>query len=467
MSASERVDERSPSQGGAGGDGRIPFATPITVVFAAALLIYAGWAAFTGTGRFRAVRVGYGVDSAYYIMAAKAPVWSLKFLATPNGAPFLFSLLAKLCLRNLRVIVLVQSAFAVWAWWFLARTIAARLHRPAVRTLTFVAVLLLAASPPIVMWNVFVATESLSISLLCVASALWIRLTGGRPGDRDFTAFVVVLAALACTRDSYAVMLLVVAGIAIVVALARRALRQRAAIVAAVCIVASVLNIAASNHGGRWFDPLDETIAIRLLGSHEATQYFVDHGMPYDHYVRALHKPDAIVFRAHDVTYAPQFKRYRNWLLNKGRGTYTSYLLTHPVSDITGPFDDRRRLLRPEVRPYAHLYFVDLGGAGRVVGAIGMPSSQGLVEVWIGIAALGAAWLALKRRGDRALLIAAGLSTVLLVVHFLVAWHGDALELDRHIIAAAVELRVVLLIVSALLVDELLSVGKRPKAVAR
>ena len=39
-------------------------------------------------------------------------MWSLKFLATPNCAPFLFSLLAKLCLRNLRAIVLVQSAFA-------------------------------------------------------------------------------------------------------------------------------------------------------------------------------------------------------------------------------------------------------------------------------------------------------------------------------------------------------------------
>jgi MYXO-CTERM domain-containing protein len=141
---------------------------------------------------------------------------------------------------------------------------------------------------------------------------------------------------------------------------------------------------------------------------------------------------------------------------HEGRTTYTSYLLTHPGSDLSGPFDDRRRFLRPAVGPYATAYHVDPGPAAGVVGAVAMPESRAGVEIWIGLAALAAVVL-VRRRRDRALLVTAGLSAVICVVHFLVAWHGDALELDRHIIAAAVELRIVLWIVTALALDELLS----------
>ncbi|MDQ1466241.1 MAG: hypothetical protein QOH10_656, partial [Actinomycetota bacterium] len=246
----------------------IPFSAPAAVVFAAVVMGYAAWAAFTGVGQFRAVRVGFGTDSGHYIAAAKAPVWSMKFLATPNGAPFLFPLLAKVCLRNLRVIVLVQSAIAAAAWIFLASTVASRLRVPAARVFGFVSLLLLALSPPVLLWNSFIATESLSISLLCIAIALGIRLAGGDVGRRDFAAFVVVLVALACTRDTYAVVLLVVAVLAALVALVRRGVRRRGALVAVVCVVAALGNVALSNHAGRWFDPLDETIAVRLLGSH-------------------------------------------------------------------------------------------------------------------------------------------------------------------------------------------------------
>jgi hypothetical protein len=154
------------------------------------------------------------------------------------------------------------------------------------------------------------------------------------------------------------------------------------------------------------------------------------------------------------VTFDPAFAAYRAWLNSKGRSTYASFLLTHPASDISGPFADRQRLLRPAIRGYAHTYYVDGGPVFRVIGSIGMPSSQGLVEIWI-VAALLAAIALARRRRNRVLLVTVALSTLLLVVHYLVDWHGDALELDRHAIAAAVQLRVVLWIVTALVVDEI------------
>jgi hypothetical protein len=446
----------------------IPFWIPIGVIVTLVMMTYAVWAAFTGTGRFPTVlpgqtaptgtvgiRVGYGVDSAYYIAAAKAPVWSMKFLATPNGAPFLFPLLAKLCLRNLRAIVLVESGLAAAAWLFLAYTVGSRMRRPAARTFAFTALLLLAISPPILIWNVFIATESLAISLLCVAIALFIRLVGGTGGRHDFAAFVVVLAALACTRDTYAAVLLVIAVIAGLVGLFKGDLRRRAAIVVVVCVIAGVGNAALSNHAGRWFDPLDETIAARLLGSHEATRYFVDHGMPDNAAVRALHKHFAIVFLAHDVTYGKEYASYRKWLLDKGRGTYTGFLLTHPWYDISEPFDDRQTLLTPNLRDYARLYYTEPRGAFIYVGKAGMPQSETAMVVWIG-AALVAALVLWRVRRDRMLLIATGTVAFLVIPQFMVAWHGDALELDRHIISAAVQLRIVLWIVTAMAFDAVL-----------
>jgi hypothetical protein len=210
-----------------------------------------------------------------------------------------------------------------------------------------------------------------------------------------------------------------------------------------------------SNHAGRWFDPLDETIAVRLLGSHEATRYLVDHGMPYNQQVRALHKQFAIVFLAHNVTYGKEYASYRKWLLDRGRSTYTSFLLTHPWYDISESFDGRQTLLTPDVLNYGRLYYTEPGGAFVYVGKVGMPQSEPVVEVWIGAALL--AGLALWRlRRDRALLLATGVVAFLVIPHFMVAWHGDALELDRHIIGAAVQLRIVLWIVTALALDAVL-----------
>ena len=419
--------------------------------FVASTMGYACWAAFTGHGRFTAVRVGYGHDSQIYIAAAKAPIWSTKFLATPYGGPFLFPLLAKLCLRNLRAIVLVQSAIAVGAWLFLAHTIACKLRAPAARWVAVIALLLLALSPSVLLWNATISTESLSVSLLCIAIALWIRLVGGSTKRLDFAAFTAVLVALACTRDTNAYLLVVVFAISVLVAFARRDLRRRCAVIAAVCAIASVGSIAASNHAGRWYNPLNETISIRLLGSPMATRYLVAHGMPLDANVRRLHAPHMYPFLRHDLLSAPRYKPYRTWALNRGQATYTSFLLTHPAWDLSQPFDDRDRLLAPRLRGYGRLFHDEPRGVFNIVGAIGNPASPLLTEVWIGLAALAA--VALWRcasRPNRRLLLAIGVVAMLVVPHYLLVWHGDALEIDRHSLTAAVQLRLVLWIVTAI-----------------
>jgi hypothetical protein len=445
------VDDPPPSSTPSSTRAPVPFAVPVGVVFTVVLMAYATWSVYTGHGRYRPLRVGYGADSELYMQAARAPVWSFKFLAAPNGA--LFPLLAKVCLRNMRAIVLVQTAFAAGAWIYLAHTIGSRMRRPVARTFAFVMVLLLGAGPPIVFWNVAIATESLAISLLCVVVALWIRLVAGEASHRQFVAFAVVLGALACTRGSYAVLWIIVAGIAFLIGFLRRAVWRRAAVIAAVCLITAITNIGLSNHAGRWFDPLNETIAVRLLGSHEATHYFRARGMPYDFYVKRLHEKNAIVFLAYNVTYGKEYRKYREWLLKSGRRTYTTFLLTHPVWVVDEAFRDRKVLLTPNLRDYGRTFYIEPRGPWLSVGKVGYPQVLPLLDVWTGLALIagGVLW---RRRRDRALLLATGVVALLVVPHFLLTYHGDALETDRHAIGAAVQLRIVLVTITAMVLDD-------------
>jgi hypothetical protein len=426
----------------------IPFAWPLGAVFVVVMLGYGLWAAFTGHGYFLPVRVGYGPDSAIYIHTSRSPVWSLKFLAAADGGPFLYLVLVKLCLRNLRAIVLVQSVLAAAAWLFLAYSVAKVLRRPWLRSVAFVAVLLVALSPPVLIWNATIATESLAVSLLATGIAFALRVaTGACP--RSFPALLFVLVALACTRDTNDLLLLVVAFFALLVALARPSLRRRALAMVVVCTVAAGVNMGLAAKAHRWYHPLTETIAVRILGSRTATDYFVARGMPHDGPVRELHTH--YLSNTSDLYAGPQYALFRTWVIDHGRSTYASFLESHPGWVFGKPFADRKRLLAPDL-PYGVLHHDDPRGAFLVIGAIAFPGNVVLVEVWIGVGLLAAA-MAGRRRSRRRVVIVVGTMALLVVPAFLAAWHGDALEVDRHSLSAAVQLRVVLWIAVLIAVD--------------
>src|SRR5262249_42486074 len=140
-------------------------------------------------------------DSALYLAAAHAPVWSRRFLAGPGAFGFL--LLAKLSLRNLRAIVIVQTVVAVGAWSFLALTVGGVVRSNVARGVALVGVLALGLARPILQWNAMIVTESLSTSTLCVAIACGLRLVQ-RGTWRELGWFLAALGAFAFTRDTNA-----------------------------------------------------------------------------------------------------------------------------------------------------------------------------------------------------------------------------------------------------------------------
>lgn len=194
-----------------------------------------------------------------YLRAAGHPVWSTELLAGRRNGPFGFILFVKLLAQNLRLIVIVQSAIAAAAWLLLAQAVAELLETAWVRLVGFVVILLVALSPTVLLWNVTISTESLAVSLLAAALAFWIR--------RSYVALTVALVGLACVRDTNAYLLALVALIGFVSALTPSA-RRRGVAIGCVCIVGAGVNLVLAQHAQRWYDPLSDIVALRVVPDH-------------------------------------------------------------------------------------------------------------------------------------------------------------------------------------------------------
>jgi hypothetical protein len=418
--------------------------------FVALELGYAIWVAFIGRGRW-GPHVGYGPDSDVSIVAARAPVWSRDFLAGPGAFGFLA--LAKVCARNLRAIVIVQSVLAIGAWTLLATTAVGVVRSNVARWVALIAILGVALAPGVVQWNAFITTESLSMSLLCVVLAVGLRvvLRGTR---RDLILFLIAIVGFAFTRDTNA---LVVGALAIValVASVRPAARIRGLSIGVAGLVLAVSATSLSNAAQppRWYWPLAETTSIRLLADPGATRYLVDHGFPLDAETRSL--PGRYIFIVFQVKDGAAFASFRHWVRVDGRRAYLGFLVTHPGWTLRRPFDDRKAFFDfGVVEGYSNnlLYRNHPGGPFAVIGAVAAPHSAPLAELW-SLAAVVALGVLFRRRQQRALLGAITLSGVLAVIGYYAAWHGDALEVYRHALTANVGLRLTLWFVTILVID--------------
>ncbi len=414
---------------------------------------YAIWVALIAHGRL-GPRVGYGPDSILYLTAARAPLWSHKFYAGPGGFGFL--LLAKACARNLRAIVIVQSVLAVGAWTFLATTVSGLLRSAAARWVVLVGILGVALSPGVLQWNALITTESLSMSTLGVVLAVGLRVASGG-SRRDVGWFVGALAAFAFTRDTNA---LVVGGLAVVAfaCAIRPAIRIRAVVigVAGIAFAFTATSLANAADPPRWYWPVAETTAVRLLADPGATRYLVAHDFPFDDQMRTL--PERYIYIYDPVRTGKDFAAFRHWVRIDGRRVYLDYLVSHPGWALRKPFDDRDAFFNSSViEVYSKVYKNRPGGPFTVIGGVAAPHPAVVTEVWAVMAVIALAALFRRRSARRALPGALVLAGVFAIAGYYAAWHGDALEVYRHALSAAVELRLTLWIITALAVDAVLT----------
>jgi len=371
-------------------------------------------------------------DTNSYLEVASHPIWEIDFWLGPRPptVPLIFQMWGGDLEWVARFNVLLSAA----CWIYLAVSVAAALRTPGLRLVGFICVLLFSASSEILLWDSLMLSESVSLSLFALVSALWLRLLQ----HWNWTNAVLVIIASVVwvgARDTNALLLLPIISLLVLRALWRRSWTHELALI--ICFLAIFgMSNKSSHQGKRWVLPLMNVIGIRILPNPDRVEFFADHGMPVNPALMSRSgknsfENDWMILR--DPNLAP----FRSWFHDEGKRTYLAFLLTHPTVLAVEPLrklDDL--LLSPMLFFYVRKNFIATPyGYGRHL----LYPRGWHTLVLAAVALLMVLWC--LRAGTNTLAVFAGLSILLVYPHAVIVWHGDSMEVARHSMSNAVQLR--------------------------
>jgi hypothetical protein len=413
--------------------------------------------AFIGYRVGAAVSQGPGVwqDSEAYRAVAASPWFSLKLWAGPRAplTPVLMKLAGSYVGYGI-----AQGVLGALAWAFLAYT-ASRLVGNSWRKPVVTALILgFAASPLVVMWDGNALSESPSLSMLALiwASAIWLVR---RFSPLRVAALGISVLLYCGLRDAdiwtFGIVGVVVIGMGVFAVGqgllndeggGRARLREnwsrarRTIAVGSVLLGASALTGAAAVSSHRNEVNVEEALAVRVFPYEARVAWFASQGMPEATSINALAfsasaSPGSAPVVAPDLSKA-EWAPLRTWLKSDGLATYAFFLVTHPDYVLTAPFAS------------PHLTYNDGNGDLADYFPKGFPVASWLsdvftpnrgVELALGLVAVVVAGVRRVWRVPAwrftALFAALGLWSMLL------SWHGEGMEVTRHMLEGNVEVR--------------------------
>jgi hypothetical protein len=369
--------------------------------------------------------------------------------------------------------VILQGVVGVLCWSFLAWT-ASRFVLPGWRqVLTTWAVLAFATAPLVVQWDWSALSESPSLSALALICAFglwltrrfnWIYLAGlgisalAYVGLRDADIWDVALVGLVLL--AWGIGSLARAGAAghtrsfsVVAGNVRRKWTdaRTAFLCGLVLVVVSLLAGTGAYVSHRNVLNIEQAFYVRIFPFPDRVSWFADHGMPeaqsIDAMARVTHaSPGQAKIVAPDFAY-PLWQPLERWFEHDGLTEYSEYLVTHPVYVVLAPFSSPALTYNNAngnlafYEPVGHLSF-------SFVQSVFAPAYPYVLLMAALAVAIG--WR--RRTSDRAewrFLVAFALIGLL---SMLLAWHGEGMEVTRHMVEGNVEVRlsVLLLLLFAL-----------------
>jgi hypothetical protein len=361
--------------------------------------------------------------------------------------------------------VVVQTGISILAWTALAVVVGRLARRGWPQLVAGGLVLGFAVTTPIVQWDRSVLSESISLSLLALlfaAAIAWAR----RPTWPRSAAVMAVALVFAATRDTQiwvvAMLALALGGSAAWHAwrasrpAGTRDLQPDPGVVARVAWVAAALAVVvlltgwSSAAAHRTQQNLVNVFTVRVFPYVGRVDWFADHGMPDARALRALARAakgidgDAPVVGV-DLA-APQFAALNRWLHDDGPSTYMEWLLTHPGYVLGEPLHRPERTFN---NAEGHLAFYAAPDRTDVSLANTLLYPAWFFAVAAAVAALAGAWATGRWRLHEWQMIV--LLGVLGLLHMLIAWHGDGMEVTRHAAIGNVQARLAVILALGLL----------------
>jgi len=297
----------------------------------------------------------------------------------------------------------------------------------------------------VVMWTGTLLGETLSLSLMLLWLAAWLRLLNrlevGRPweGSAALLGLCALLFVLARDVHLYAVLLLALAFLPLALWRGRKALAWRTC---ALVLLAShslifIVYEPIASASTRWHFPMVNNIGWRILVDEGHTAWMVARGMPMNPLVECYRDRPASAF-------GQDFSGFGTWLSEgQARRDYAAFLLS--------------RL--PESLAEVAAFWPDLIDYGAILIEAYPPPYETIRTEWTlrrilysndadmallhASAALALLALLLRRVNYPAVLLAYGLLLVAYPFGFIV-YHADAMEINRHAFLLAVSWRLAL-----------------------
>ena len=432
------------------------------------VFLAAGWAAFGAYRIWQAVVAPAAVwqDSLGYRAVSTHGILSGALWAGPRSP--LVPLLLKLT-HGFADYAVVQAIIATAAWGILALTVS-RLVPEGWRSVVMAwAVLGFATAPLVVQWDWSVLSESPSLSALALLCASGIWLVWGFSWIR-LTTMGVAAAAYVGLRDAdiwtvgvVGVVLLVVGlyetihGAALGPGALTHAIRakwgqsRRWVLVGVVLLsLASVAGVGADASHRNGLN-IEEALYVRVFPFPDRVAWFSSHGMPDGSAIDALAR--TTVPAAHSAKIVapdlsdPSWQPLLSWFDHQGEMTYAFFLVTHPLYDLTAPFASPALTYNNasgDLSFYLPVGHQPLG----FLEAVFVPNH--VVVIVLAVLAFLLVSTRTRRRREWRFLVffaAVGLFSMLL------AWHGEGMEVTRHMVEGNVEVRlgVLLMILLAVL----------------
>ena len=421
------------------------------VVYVLVLLLFAGarvalWAqstpkVFSDTASYAGTSVGARVECDFSF-------WT-------GIRPFVTPLVHSVLLHNHTAIAVFQSLLGALAWALLALALGRLIRMRALRWAALLLLLGLGLTRPITVWDQAMLSESLaySVQALLLASLFWLvdRWTLLRAVALLLLVFLWVF-----LRDSHLYYVLLVALCLLPVGLLVGHWRRLLPVCAALLLLFFVGNTLATA-SLRWVGNFYNVLTVRLLSYEGSRSYLEARGMPVNEELLALQGE----LHTADMHHASSFAPLRAWTHTRGKSAYTRFLVSHPRYLLGAPVHDFNALLGDQ-RVYQARFSAE--------------ETPHVLPVWMeevfypqrfgfAVACIALVWAVLAGaavvmgRLPRIVLIPVGL-VLLSVPHAWLIWHGDAMEISRHALMPALQIRLGLMLGVFFTLDGLLT-GRR------
>jgi hypothetical protein len=264
-------------------------------------------------------------DTGDYFHDAGLPVFSREFWT--DARPPITALVWKLVNSDPQGIFQIQLYFSILSWAVLAFAAASAVESPLLKPFGFALVLAFSLSRDVFMWDPFLGSESVALSLtaLFLAAAIWL-LTEWQTYKAILLIFISLLMVL--TRDTYAYLLLMIAIINIPV-FWFTAQRRHALSVSLAFLVIFILSSQLAEAGLRPYRAVLMNTALRIYPSDTYTDYFRTHGMPVDDRLVEMSRniePGKKFAVNIALTFDEDQEAYRQWALEHGNAAYVRFL---------------------------------------------------------------------------------------------------------------------------------------------